>query len=379
MKLTPAEVTITGNGPAGLFYGLQTLVQLLKPKDGKLWLPEGEIVDWPDLQLRVIYWDDAHHLERLEVLKAAVRQAAFYKINGFSIKLEGHFQYKHAQPIVEPYAMTQAELQELSDYALKYHGQLIPYLDGPAHDAFILKHPEYAGLREFAESNYEFCVTNPDTYKLFYGMFDDLLEATKGSKYLLLSTDEPYFVGTAKNAQCDEVSRARELGSNGKLLAEFVTKTAGYLHERGREVIFWGEYPLEPDDGQRLAKIPDQRGNLWPQVRSRVQGARHPAVDLHLDCGMEGVSFPRLLCSSLGAGASRAFGRRLPAGEAGTRKSLPNVQIDFLHSRARTGRSHGQLRCRMGGHGLAPRNVLARICGRIGCGVAARHTRACGA
>jgi len=35
-----------------------------------------------------------HHLERLDVLKQAVRQAAFFKINGFAIKLEGHFQYK---------------------------------------------------------------------------------------------------------------------------------------------------------------------------------------------------------------------------------------------------------------------------------------------
>ena len=80
-------------------------------------MPEGEIMDWPDLELRVIYWDDAHHLEHLEVLKAAVRQAAFYKINGFSIKLEGHFQYRHAAAMVEPYAMSPAELQELTDYA----------------------------------------------------------------------------------------------------------------------------------------------------------------------------------------------------------------------------------------------------------------------
>ena len=178
MKLTSSEVTLTGNSPTGLFYGVQTLVQLLKPQGEKDWLPEGEILDWPDLELRVMYWDDAHHLERPGVLKAALRQAAFYKINGFSLKLEGHFQYQHAPAMVEPYALTPAELQELTDYARKYHIELIPYLDGPAHDAFILKHPEYAGLREYAESNYEFCVTNPETYKLFDGMFDDLLEAT---------------------------------------------------------------------------------------------------------------------------------------------------------------------------------------------------------
>jgi hypothetical protein len=253
MKLSASEIVITGNSPTGLFYGVQTLVQILKPQDGKQWFPEGEITDWPDLELRVIYWDDAHHLDHLDVLKSAVAQAAFYKINGFSIKLEGHFQYQHAPAMVEPYAMTPAELQELTDYALKYHVEVIPYLDGPAHDAFILKHPEYAGLREYPESNYEFCSTNPDTYKLFYGMFDDLLAATKGSKYFVLSTDEPYYVGLAKNAQCNEVDRAKELGSVGKLLGEFVTKTAGYLHDRGRQVIFWGEYPMVPDD---IASVP---------------------------------------------------------------------------------------------------------------------------
>ena len=253
LVLKPQSILITANAAPGLLYGVETLIQLVRLEDGQLLLPEGEITDWPDMQLRVIYWDDAHHLERLEVLKAAVRQAAFYKINGFSIKLEGHFQYQHAPYIVEPYAMTAGELQELTDYALKYHVEIIPYLDGPAHDAFILKHPEYAGLREYAESNYEFCTTNPETYKLFYGMFDDLLEATKGSKYFVLSTDEPYYVGLAKNAQCNEVDRAKELGSVGKLLAEFVTKTAGYLHERGRQVIFWGELPMVPED---IASVP---------------------------------------------------------------------------------------------------------------------------
>ena len=142
------------------------------------------------------------------MLKAAIRQAAFYKINGFAIKLEGHFQYRSAAPIVEPYALSPAELQELTDYGLRYYVQVIPYLDAPAHDAFILKHPEYAALREYPESNYEFCATNPDTYKLFYRMFDDLLEANQGAKYFVLSTDEPYYVGLAKNAQCDEADRA---------------------------------------------------------------------------------------------------------------------------------------------------------------------------
>jgi hexosaminidase len=248
LELSGSGVRITANASTGLFYGVETLVQLVKHSDGKLWLPEAEITDWPDLEQRNIYWDDNHHLERIDVLKQALRQAAFYKINGVVIKLNDHFEYKSAPALVNPYALSPAQFQELTDYGLKYHVQLIPYLDGPAHIAFILKHPEYENLREYPDSNYELCTTNPDSYKLLEGMYQDLVDANKGVNYFYLSTDEPYFVGMADNAQCHSKKRAEELGSRGKLLAEFVTKTAGYLHDRGRKVVFWGEYPLKVDD-----------------------------------------------------------------------------------------------------------------------------------
>lgn len=248
LELAGSGIKITANAPTGLFYGVETLVQLVKHADGKLWLPQATITDWPDLEQRNIYWDDNHHLDRMEVLKEALKQAAFYKINGFVIKLNDHFEWKSAPALVNPYALTPAQLQELTDYGLKYHVQLIPYLDGPAHIDFILKHPEYANLREFPDSNYELCTTNPNSYKLLEGMYQDLLDANKGVNYFYLSTDEPYFVGMADNDQCHSKQRADELGSRGKLLAEFVTKTANYLHARGRNVVFWGEFPLVPDD-----------------------------------------------------------------------------------------------------------------------------------
>src|SRR5437762_13984704 len=66
LTMGPRSLMIAANAPPGLFYGVQTLLQLVRPRDGRLWLPEGEITDWPDVELRVIYWDDAHHLEHLE-------------------------------------------------------------------------------------------------------------------------------------------------------------------------------------------------------------------------------------------------------------------------------------------------------------------------
>lgn len=276
LELGEQEVRITANAAPGLFYGVETLIQLVKPRDGGLWLPAGEITDWPDLQIRTMYWDDAHHLERLDALKRAVRQGAFFKLNGFALKLEGHFQFHSAPALVEPQALSPAELQELTDYGLKYHVQVIPYLDAPAHVAFILKHPEYAPLREFADSNYEMCVTNPATYKLIEGMCQDLLDANRGVNWFYLSTDEPYYVGMADDAQCGEATRKRELGGTGKLLAEFLTKAAGYLHGQGRTVVFWGEPPLRPGDVPALPKYLVNGETLDPTFNAafKTQGIR---------------------------------------------------------------------------------------------------------
>ena len=241
-------VLIVANAAEGLFYGVETLVQLLHPRDGELFLPQCRITDWPDLHLRHIYWDDAHHLDRMPELKRAVRQAAFFKINGFPLKLEGHFLFPSAPAVVEPYAMTPAELQELTDYGLRYHVQVVPYLDGPAHIAFILKHPEYAKYRSFPDSNYELCAVNPEAVKFLSSMFQDLVDANRGGKFMYFSTDEPYYVGLADNPNCQEKAAAAKLGSVGKLLAQFITEIAEPLHKQGRTVMFWGEYPMVVSD-----------------------------------------------------------------------------------------------------------------------------------
>jgi hexosaminidase len=248
IDLGEQNIRITANAEAGLFYGVETLAQLITLRNGSLWLPAGEITDWPDLQLRSLYWDDAHHLERFDALKRAIRTAAFFKMNGFVLKLDGHFQYKSAPALVEPYALSPEEYQALTDYGLRYHVQVIPYLDAPAHIAFILKHPEYAGLRAFSDNNYELNVVNPESCALLFGMYQDLIAANKGGRYFYLSTDEAYYVGLSADPKHSEATRTKELGSPGKVLGEFMHKASGYLHERGRTVVFWGEYPMKPAD-----------------------------------------------------------------------------------------------------------------------------------
>ena len=244
LTLQQQNIIITANAPQGLFYGVQTLLQSLEPLNGKIYFTTGEIVDWPDMDLRIIYWDDAHHLERLEAMKRAIKQASYYKISGFALKLEGHIEFKSAKPIVEPYAYSAKEYQELTDYARSLYVELIPFLDAPAHIAFILKHPEYKDLRAFPNSNYDLSVVSPKADSLIMNMMDDLFAANKGGKYVVFSTDEAYYVGKAPG----DKQRAITLGGNGKLLAEYITRIGNQLHQRGRKAIIWTEYPMKRED-----------------------------------------------------------------------------------------------------------------------------------
>ncbi|MFT3702185.1 MAG: glycoside hydrolase family 20 zincin-like fold domain-containing protein [Agriterribacter sp.] len=248
LTLQQQNIVITANAPQGLFYGVQTLLQSLQMFNDKTYFTTGEIVDWPDMDLRVIYWDDAHHLERLDAMKRAIKQAAYYKISGFALKLEGHFEFKSAPSIVEPYAYSAKEFQELTDYARSLYVELIPYLDAPAHIAFILKHPAYKDLRAFPNSNYDLSVVNPKADTLIVNMMEDLFAANKGGKYVIFSTDEAYYTGKAPG----DKKRAAALGSNGKLLAEYITRIGNQLYKKGRKSIIWTEFPMEKEDINRI-------------------------------------------------------------------------------------------------------------------------------
>lgn len=248
LEIGSSGIKITADAPTGLFYGAETLVQLVKQEGGNLWLPSATITDWPDLRLREIFWDEQIHLDHLDVLKQAIRRAAFFKLNGFALRLNGHFEYASAPALVDPYALSPAELQELTDYGLHYHVQVIPYVDGPAHVNWILERQEYNKLREFPENAFQMCSVNPETYNLLEGLYQDLMSANQGVQYFHLSTDEPWFIGKADNDQCHSTEAAHRLGSPSKLLVDFTKRTAGYVHDHGRTVIFWGEDPLQAED-----------------------------------------------------------------------------------------------------------------------------------
>ena len=244
------RVAVTGNAPAGLFYGVQTLLQLLRPAPaGGLELPRGRLDDWPDRELRVIHYDTKHHQERLEAVKSLVARAAAFKCNAIAWEIEDKFAYQRHPQIGAPGAFTAAELRELSTFALGRFVELIPIVQGPSHLAFVLKHPEFAALREDPANNYMLCPSNPKSYELLFAMYDELIAATPGGRYFHVGTDEPYFLGDAVACGCR--ARREQIGQGG-MMAEFIARCSEYLKGKGRTALCWGEWPMAAADVGRL-------------------------------------------------------------------------------------------------------------------------------
>jgi hexosaminidase len=237
LRIDDSLVEVSGNTPQGLFYGVQTLVQLLKRNpSGRLTLPRGTIEDWPKVELRFLHWDTKHHQDRMETLKRYLDWSARLKINMIGFELEDKFEYPSHPVIGAPGAFTTAELQEIVNYGLERYIQVVPEIQAPAHLAYVLKHPEFKDLRADG-NNYMSALCNPRTYDLIFSMFDDVINATKGVDYFFASTDEVYYAG---------IDCAKPYNPENRSLAwvEFVRRAHDHLKQRGRRMLIWAEYPL---------------------------------------------------------------------------------------------------------------------------------------
>src|SRR5215510_10129536 len=227
LKIAPGLIEITGNADQGVFYGAQTLLQLLKPGPrGKLFLPITTIEDWPKLQLRFLHWDTKHHQDRIETLKRYLDWSARFKVNMIGFELEDKFAYPSNPIIGAPGAFTPQQLQEIVNYGLERYIQVVPEIQAPAHLAYVLKHREFADLRADG-NNYQSDLCDPRTYDLIFSMYDDAIKASRGVQFLFVSTDEVYYAGI--DGKCKEPYNPV---NRSLMWVEFVQKARDFAKSR---------------------------------------------------------------------------------------------------------------------------------------------------
>ncbi len=242
------NIIVNAKDEAGLFYGTQTLLQLIRQGKNGLEVPGLEIVDWPDIRERAVHYDTKHHQDKASYVKSFIKDLSKYKINILVWEWEDKFAYPSHPEIGAPGAFTMKEMQEFTRYAQQYHIQIVPLVQGLGHVSFILKWPEHKHLREIEASNWEFCPLKEGTYDLLFDLWDDAVEATPGSEYIHIGSDETYELAACE--QCRK--KAEEIGKSGLYLL-FINKGVNHLKKTDRKVMAW-ERPMGWERSKSPAK-----------------------------------------------------------------------------------------------------------------------------
>lgn len=232
------EIIITANDEEGLFYGTRTLLQLVQKKGNAYLVPGLKIVDWPAILQRAVHYDTKHHQDKMSYVKSFIKELADYKINMLVWEWEDKFAYPSHPEIGAPGAFTPAEIRDVTAYAKKYHIQIVPLVQGLGHSSFILKWPQFAHLRETPASNFEFCPLKEGSYDLLFDLWKDAIDATPGSEYIHIGSDETYELGQCEQCQ----KKAAEISKKG-LYHLFTDRAAKYILSKKRKPMVW-EMPM---------------------------------------------------------------------------------------------------------------------------------------
>jgi len=250
-RLTVEEsgVTVIGGDPAGVFYGCQTLIQILRqnPRD----VPCCEIDDAPDFPTRGLMLDISRDkVPTMETLFLIVDRLAEWKINHFELYMEHTFAYSnHKEVWAQASPMTAEEIRQLDAYCKERFIDLVPNQNSFGHLHRWLELPRYIGLSEAPmgaetpwnttnKQSFSLCPLDPGSIPFLAELYDELLPNFSSKKFNV-GCDETYDLGQGRSKEeCDKKGK-------GRVYLEFLLKIQKLVKERGRTMHFWGDIILQ--------------------------------------------------------------------------------------------------------------------------------------
>jgi hypothetical protein len=241
LTISNTEAEIAAKGEAGLFYGCQSLEQLLEDaRDFEKPVPSCKIIDYPVLSYRAVHFDVKHHLDHMNYYYESIDRLARYKINAVVFEFEDKLRYQRQALVGAPQSISIDEMAALTKYAMDRHIEITPLVQGLGHATFILKHQEYAHLREIPWNRWAFCPLNEGTYQVLFDLYRDAIAATPGSRYLHIGGDEIGNIGL-----CPRCKPTAEKEGMMSLNLYWLKRVCEFAEENNRIPIFWDDMPLK--------------------------------------------------------------------------------------------------------------------------------------
>ncbi len=235
LEIKDEQVTIQGRSEAGLFYGCQTLLQLLDDaRDQNINIPPCRITDYPDIAYRAIHIDLKHHLDAGHYYYEMIDRLARIKINAIIVEFEDKLRYRKAKAVGASDAISVEEFAAISRYAHERNIEISPLVQGLGHASFILKNSEYKGLRDNPASDWSFDALNPKTYELQFSLYEDAIAATPYGKYLHVGGDEVGNLGQSKLSKKSGLTPIQ-------LQMKWLNKVSEFARLHHRIPIFWDD------------------------------------------------------------------------------------------------------------------------------------------
>ena len=285
LQVTSKKIIIAANQPQGLFYGVQTLMQLLPPnvesqtvvQSTKWEIPEVSITDYPRFGWRGLMLDVSRHFFSKEFVEQYIDEMAKYKYNvfhwhltddnGWRIEIKGlprlteigawrvprtgrFGTFEPPQPGEKAtYGgyYTQQDIRDVVAYAKKRFITILPEIDVPAHSLSLiaaypnlsctqLQYPVNPGSSFYKKEDNVLCVANDSTWLMLDKIFTQVAELFP-CKYIHVGGDEAYKGFWAKDPKDQALMKKEDIADLDRLQSYFEKKLEKLITSKGKKMI----------------------------------------------------------------------------------------------------------------------------------------------
>ncbi|MDO9375025.1 MAG: beta-N-acetylhexosaminidase [Ferruginibacter sp.] len=269
-------VRINGDNETGVFYGIQTLIQLLPAeKKALLTVPFVVIKDKPRFAYRGMHLDVSRHFMPVSFVKKYIDYLALHKLNNFHWHLTDDQGWRieikkypkltevgscREQTLIGRYGSnkydaqkycgfyTQAQIKEVVKYAADRYINVIPEIEMPGHAlAAISAYPELSCTPDEPKKAAEtwgvfedvFCPTET-TFNFLQNVIDEVITLFP-SKYIHIGGDESPKEAWKRSAFAQQLIKDKGLKDEHGLQSYFIQRMEKYINSKGKNIIGWDE------------------------------------------------------------------------------------------------------------------------------------------
>jgi hexosaminidase len=324
----PDSVVIRAPEEAGVFYGVQTFLQMLPPEvfaakaaSGVKWeVPSVEIKDWPRFQWRGMLLDVSRHFFTKQEVEQILDALAMHKINvlhwhlvdddGWRIEIKKYplltqvgawrktigFDFDpKASTAYGPDGRyggyyTQADIREVVRYASARHITIVPEIEMPGHSsAALASYPQFSCAGASGRFSTDrgpgltdgvYCAGNDETFDFLQNVLKEVFTLFPG-KYIHVGGDEVSTDNWAKCPKCQARKKAEGLKNDRQLESYFIQRMETFINAHGRSLIGWSE--IREGGLAKNAALMDWIGGATEGAREGHDVVMTPEADCYLD------------------------------------------------------------------------------------------------